>query len=133
MKLMKSSIYVGCTTLFLDASTLLIRSIYAFVDGQSSLGMSMIVYAAFVAMISAVLLNFACKIPNDYFARPNGKTKYNLFTTILLVIGIMFALIATATLLEAIKDVCVVCIVFAGLEILSSLATIVMSVILYKK
>ena len=133
MKLMKSSIYVGCTTLFLDASTLLIRSIYAFVDGQTSLGMSMIVYAGFVAMISGVLLSFACKIPNDFRTKSNGKTKYNLFTTILLVVGIMFALIATATLLEAIKEVCVICAVFAGLEILSSLATIVMSIVLYKK
>ncbi len=133
MKLMKSSIYVGCTTLFLDASTLIIRSIYSFIDGKTNLGIWMLVYAGFVAMIAGVLLSLTCKMGDDYFNKPNGRNKYNLFTTILLVVGVLFALIATATLLEAIKDVCIVCIVFAGLEILASLATIVMSVILYKK
>lgn len=133
MKLMKSSIYVGCTTLFLDASTLIIRSIYSFIDGKTNLGIWMLVYAGFVAMIAGVLLSLACKMGDDYFNKPNGRNKYNLFTTIMLVVGVLFALIATATLLEAIKDVCIVCIVFAGLEILASLATIVMSVILYKK
>ena len=133
MKLMKSSIYVGCTTLFLDASTLIIRSIYSFIDGNTNLGIWMLVYAGFVAMIAGVLLSLVCKMGDDYFNKPNGKNKYNLFTTIMLVVGVLFALIATATLLEAIKDVCIVCIVFAGLEILASLATIVMSVILYKK
>lgn len=133
MKFMKSSIYVGCTALFLDACTLIIRSIYSFVGGESTIGVWMLVYAGFVAMIAGVLLSLACKMDNEYFNKPNGRNKYNLFTTILLVVGIMFALIATATMLEAIKDVCIVCIVFAALEVLASLATIVMSIFLYKK
>ena len=130
---MKCAIILACIVVLLDASTLIARGVIAIVNGDTSLGIWEFVIAAIILIIACVVFIYSIKVKDEFYNSEKGRNLYTIFSTTILVVTILFMIMGLAVLSEAIKTVSIVVIVLSSLEVVATLVSLALSIILFVK